>query len=87
MHVLNVVVKSVVKSVNVIIYVILYVNTYQVTPVSLQEVLSVRTGTLMDEPIPCSNKVDIRVLGNITQLTYRMLFITVNAFKFGHSIK
>lgn len=57
------------------------------TPVSLQEVLSVRTGTLMDEPIPCANKVDIRVLGNITQLSYQMHFVTVNAFKFGHSIK
>lgn len=68
-------------------YVILNVNTYQVTPVSLQEVLSVRTGTLMNEPIPCANKVDIRVLGNITQLSNQVLFVTVNAFKFGHSIK
>lgn len=40
-------------------YVKLYVNTYQVTLVSLQEVLSVGTGTFMDETIPRANKVDI----------------------------
>lgn len=50
-------------------YVKVYVNTYQVTPVSLQEVLSVGTGTFMDETIPRANEVDIWVLWNIKQLS------------------
>lgn len=51
-------------------------SDYQVTPVSLQEVLSVGTGTFVDESVPSTNKVDIRVLSNIKQLSYQVLILS-----------
>lgn len=50
------------------------------TPVGLQKVLSVGTGTFVDETIPRANKVDIRVLWIIKQLSYKVFIFTYELF-------
>lgn len=55
-------------------------SDYQVTPVGLQKVLSVGTGTFVDETIPRANKVDIRVLWIIKQLSYKVFILTYELF-------
>lgn len=45
-------------------------RTYIVFIVGLQDLLTVRVGTLMDEAIPCANKVDTVILWGQAQIIH-----------------